>query len=88
MSRNKANNDLSWIWAAPDRHVRAILLSVCDDDYVRQLAQDRRRQFEQSSDKTPSFCVQCDTVFDEDDNDSKACAYHPGGTHPLFVFVA
>jgi hypothetical protein len=77
---------------ASDGTIRAILTAVCDDRVVKSKALEYLKLLEphaleaaKSGNATQkrkhaglSICVQCDQPFDEQDNRTRDCHYHPG----------
>ena len=76
---------------APSEQIRAILIALCSDEQVRRKALDYYHQFNSvqgigASTSYPGslpssdmkICVQCETVFDTNDNTRKHCRYHNG----------
>ena len=97
--------DFDHLSQAPEPLVRAILMTLCDDDRVKAKALryfDRLLRFESESQdgpedlrsptsgvptknprkrrKTgdPKICVQCDSIFLEEENQFGICKYHAG----------
>lgn len=85
---------MEYVETASEQELRAVLLALCKDASVekqikRHLKQLRRAEAKasKSGEKRkaigPFFiCVRCDDSFNEDNNNSKACTYHPGKSAP------
>jgi hypothetical protein len=76
-------SDLDIIRAISAENAHAILIYLCDDQRVRSKAASLAEQMGPKSKKRKAtsplaVCVQCDQVFDEDDNEEKDCWYHSG----------
>ncbi|EPS43917.1 hypothetical protein H072_2031 [Dactylellina haptotyla CBS 200.50] len=80
---------LDTIDAAPEHHVKLVLQTLCTDPKVVKLALEKfaklkalenPKKRKAPCDVTPILptCTQCKETFDESDNTTAACVWHPG----------